>query len=276
MRIYSQLSLYLCMMSALASPLWGNEPLPSGDSQAVEVPEGPNTFRRDVVALAWQRETKIDFATGSFCRLSGSHYLVTAAHFAVSRERGMVAVYSRGSSEGGKIPITEVAEDGAEWQHFPDVDLSAIKLRNDHEILERVVVRKLPSPLPRSLLAVLAPVRLIGVPLLYGVSDRTGVNATVVRTEIANATVHLARSKPPVYLLMFPIDLPAGFSGGVVVDAPDPVKPALPSDEEQTLRGIIVKNTTDEKGGQFSVAVPAEVISRLLSEATPLPPGDDK
>jgi hypothetical protein len=125
-------------------------------------------------------------------------------------------------------------------------------------MVKTVTVRELPTGNSNNRLTTLSPVVLIGVPLLYGVSDRTGVSPTVIRTDIANASVRLSKSNPPIDLYLFAVDLPAGFSGGVVTEEI--------RSEKQVLRGVVIRNTVDEAGGQFSVAVPAEVLAQLLEE----------
>ncbi len=214
------------------------------------------SFRHDVIALAVHEKGTTDFATGSVFEFRNAHYLVTARHFAREREMRMVAVFSRDSTHGMRVPVENLKSEGSQWTHFSDVDLSVLKVRQDHELVKTVTGRHLPEVTEDSGLTTLSPVTLIGVPLLYGVSENTGVSPTVIRTSVANASVRLSKADPPVHLYLFPVDLPAGFSGGVVVDAK-----ASPN---QILRGVIIRNTVDEKGGQFSIAVPSEVLARLL------------
>lgn len=252
------MTLFLCGIVRLAAQacedsLLGTSETGFGGKSSVSAP-----FRHDVVALAVQDDGAIQFATGSLLKMGESHYLVTARHFAQGKEQRMVAVFSRGDLEGTKVRLEDVQAEGATWKHIPDIDLSVLKVRPEHELVKTVTVRQLPTGKTNSRLTTLSPVVLIGVPLLYGVSDRTGVSPTVIRTNIANASVRLSKSNPPIDLYLFPVDLPAGFSGGVVTEAIQ--------NDKQVLRGVVIRNTVDEAGGQFSVAVPAEVLAELLGE----------
>jgi hypothetical protein len=251
-------TIFLC--SIVGSWAQACEDPPSGSSETTVGGESSASapFRHDVVALAAQEEGATKYATGSLFRKGDIHYLITARHFAQGREQKMVAVFSRGDSEGTKVRLEDVRAEGATWNHLVDIDLSVLKVRPEHEMVKTVTVRELPTGNSNKKLTTLSPVMLIGVPLLLGVSDRTGVSPTVIRTEIANASVRLSKSDPPIDLYLFPVDLPSGFSGGVVTEAIQ--------NEKQVLRGVVIKNTVDEAGGQFSVAVPVEVLAQLLGD----------
>lgn len=243
-------TLFLCSIVGLCGQACEDPPSGSSETTVGSKSSASAPFRHDVVALAAQEEGTLKFATGSFFRMGEIHYLVTARHFAEGKEQRMVAVFSRGDLEGTKVRLEEVRAEGAAWKHLVGIDLSVLKVRPEHEMVKTVTVRELPTGNSNSRLTTLSPVVLIGVPLLYGVSDRTGVSPTVIRTDIANASVRLSKSNPPIDLYLFPVDLPAGFSGGVVTEAIQ--------NEKQVLRGVVIRNTVDEAGGQFSVAVPAE------------------
>ena len=249
-------TIFLCGIVGLCAqacedPRSGSSETTVGGESSTSAP-----FRHDVVALAAQEEGATKYATGSLFRKGAIHYLITARHFAQGKEQKMVAVFSRSDSDGTKVRLEDVRAEGATWNHLVDIDLSVLKVRPEHEMVKTVTVRELPTGNSNKKLTTLSPVMLIGVPLLLGVSDRTGVSPTVIRTEIANASVRLSKSNPPIDLYLFPVDLPAGFSGGVVTEATQ--------NEKQVLRGVVIKNTVDEAGGQFSVAVPVEVLAQLL------------
>jgi|GEM_PF-2356747 len=256
--IRSASTLFLC--SAVSVFAQACEDPPSGIHESTAADRSPAAphFRHDVVALAAQEAGKIVFATGSLIKFGETHYLVTAWHFAHNKEQGVVAVFSRGAMEGAKVRLEDVKVAGATWEHFEEIDLSVLKLRPEHELIETALVWELPSPESDKRLATLSPVLLIGVPLLYGVSDATGVSPTVVRTNIANAAVRLRNSNPPIDLYLLPVHLPAGFSGGIVTESV--------RNDKQRLRGVVIKNTVDETGGQFSIAVPAEVLAQILGK----------
>ena len=48
-----------------------------------------------------------------------------------------------GDLEGTKVRIEIVQAEGATWKHLRDIDLSVLKVRPEHEMVETVTVRVL-------------------------------------------------------------------------------------------------------------------------------------
>ncbi len=245
---------------SLCLTLRGDAPLENRQLDARDASRS-SSFRSSVVALAAKIDSKIDYATGSVVQFNDECYLLTATHFAKGDNGRIIGtVFSRSESGGGTIGVMKLAQAGADWQHFEEFDLSVLKLRRDCEELKYVTVWLLPDPIKDKPLTTLSPVHIIGVPLFYGVSPQTGVNPTVLRTEVANSFVN-PRESLLVKSLLLPVALPEGYSGGIVVDALQD----RGSQDTQTLRGIVVRSTSNDRGGQFSLAVSAEVLTGLLS-----------